>query len=290
MLNHDFVDDLLMSREENREVSGRPSCALTSHMTAMQTIIITTKKVPFEWIMRSVVRCVVRCVVESHDSSCEAPFVKPKCNISLFPLRKWCFDELWREFMMLLCLTIVYLSLQKTRDGALQNSFKQLFRLRNNDVLHVCRNWSQRRAGAQLRWLLTSQLSWRLLKKVMIEHTSRETLTFCMYVGDDISTPVERLFHYSTAKCQYFVITDSFHWVVLGIATCRPEAMRFPAGPKQWDFLQGPGNGISCRRRNSQHVCIKCNKYNDIVTFCNRVVKSEVHRRRNIVSDLSAKC
>ena len=28
-------------------------------------------------------------------------------------------------------------------------------------------------------------------------------------------------------------------------------------GPRQWDFLQGPGNGISCRRGNSQHVCIK---------------------------------
>ena len=48
VLNHDFVDDLLMSREENREVSNRPSCALTSNMTAMQNIIIPLKKVLFE--------------------------------------------------------------------------------------------------------------------------------------------------------------------------------------------------------------------------------------------------
>ena len=48
VLNHDFVDDLLMSREEIREVSSRPSCALTSNMTAMQNIIIPLKKVLFE--------------------------------------------------------------------------------------------------------------------------------------------------------------------------------------------------------------------------------------------------
>ena len=48
VLNHDFVDDLLMSREENREVSSRRSCALTSNMTAMQNIIIPLKNVLFE--------------------------------------------------------------------------------------------------------------------------------------------------------------------------------------------------------------------------------------------------
>jgi hypothetical protein len=47
VLNHDFVDDLLMNREENREVSSRPSCALTSNMTGMQNIIIQFKKVFF---------------------------------------------------------------------------------------------------------------------------------------------------------------------------------------------------------------------------------------------------
>ena len=128
MLNHYFGDDLLMNREENLEVSNRPSCALTSNMTGMQNIIIPLKKVPFEWIMRSVVRCVVTCGVKWHDSNCEAPFIKHKFNMSLFPIRKWCFDELWREFMMLLCVTIVILSLQKTRDGALQNSLKHMFR------------------------------------------------------------------------------------------------------------------------------------------------------------------
>ena len=48
VLNHDCVDDLLMSREENREVSSRPSCALTSNMTGMQNIIIPLKKIRFE--------------------------------------------------------------------------------------------------------------------------------------------------------------------------------------------------------------------------------------------------
>ena len=44
VLNHDFVDDFLMHREQSREVSGRSSCALTSNMTAMQNIIIPKTK------------------------------------------------------------------------------------------------------------------------------------------------------------------------------------------------------------------------------------------------------
>jgi len=48
VLNRDFVDDLLVSREGIREVSNRPSCAPTSNMTAMQHIIIPLKKVLFE--------------------------------------------------------------------------------------------------------------------------------------------------------------------------------------------------------------------------------------------------
>ena len=67
--------------------------------------------------------------------------------------------------------------------------------------------------SAQLGRLLTSRLSSRLLKKVMTEHTCNEILTFCIYVGDDISIPVERHFHYSIANSQYFVIPVSFHWV-----------------------------------------------------------------------------
>ena len=44
VLNHDFVDDLLMSREKILEVSSRPSCAQTSNMTEMQNIIIPFTK------------------------------------------------------------------------------------------------------------------------------------------------------------------------------------------------------------------------------------------------------
>ena len=47
VLNHDFVDDFLMSREESREVSGRPNCALSSNMTEMQNIIIPYTKQAF---------------------------------------------------------------------------------------------------------------------------------------------------------------------------------------------------------------------------------------------------
>ena len=204
VLNHDFVDDFLMSREETREVSGRPTCALTSNVTAMQNIIIPLKKVLFEWIMNSVQKCVVRCVVKCHDANCEAPVITHKCNMSLFQLRKWCFDELWRDCMMQLCVTILILSRHKTRDGALQNTSKQLFRQRNNYVLHLCHNWCQRRAGAQIKWLLTSRLSSRLLKKVMIEHTSNEILTFCIQVGDDISTPVDLRF-FSLLDCKMLI-------------------------------------------------------------------------------------
>ena len=66
------------------------------------------------------------------------------------------------------------------------------------------------------------------------------------------------------------------------------------AGPRQGDFLQdvlqGPGKGISCRRRNSQHDWMKCNMYNEILKFCHGVMKSEVRCSRNIVSDMNAKC
>ena len=48
VLNHDFVNDLLMILEKNREVSSRPSCALTSNKTAMQNIIIPLKNMLFE--------------------------------------------------------------------------------------------------------------------------------------------------------------------------------------------------------------------------------------------------
>ena len=44
VLTHDFVDDLLVSREEILEVSSRPSCAQTSNMTEMQNIIIPYRK------------------------------------------------------------------------------------------------------------------------------------------------------------------------------------------------------------------------------------------------------
>ena len=169
-----------MNREENRGVSNRPSCALSSNMTAMQNVIIQLKKVFFEWIMKSVVKCVVRCVVKWHDWNCEAPFINHKSNMSLFQLRKCCFDELWREVMMQLCLTILILSPHKTRHSALHNSSKQVFRVGNNDVFNFCHNWCQRKAGAQLKWLLTSELSSRLPEKVMIEHTSNEILTFCI--------------------------------------------------------------------------------------------------------------
>ena len=65
VLNHDFVDDLLMSREESREVNSRPSCALTTHVTAMQNIIIPIEEsvVSINYEVRPEVRREVRCEV-----------------------------------------------------------------------------------------------------------------------------------------------------------------------------------------------------------------------------------
>ena len=115
--------------------------------------------------------------------------------------------------------------------------------------------------SAQLGRLLTSRPSSRLINKSStksrtIEHTSNEILTFCTHVGEDISTPVllvDLRFHYSIAKCQYFVILVAFDADVLRIAT--------PAGnPVAWALqeipLPGPGKKFHClgpARRNSQH-------------------------------------
>ena len=60
----------------------------------------------------------------------------------------------------------------------------------------------------------------QVINKVMIQHTSNEILTFCIHVGDDISThatPAGFRFHYSIAKCEYYYILVSFICVVLGI-------------------------------------------------------------------------
>ena len=128
------------------------------------------------WIAKRIGKWIIAPTVRWHQ-------IWQRCKTSLFLWIKCSLIEVWSpscEFMMQLCLTILILSPHKTRDGALQNTLKHLFRLRNNDVLHFCHNWCQRRAGAQHRWLLTSQLSSRLVKKVMTEHTSKEILTFCV--------------------------------------------------------------------------------------------------------------
>ena len=59
----------------------------------------------------------------------------------------------------------------------------------------------------------------QVINKVMIEHTSNEILTVCTHVGYDMSTAADLRFHYSMAKCQYFIILFAFDSVVLRIAT-----------------------------------------------------------------------
>ena len=81
--------------------------------------------------------------------------------------------------------------------------------------------------------------------------------------------------------------------------SCRAQAIGFPAGPRQWDFLQSPGNGISCRAEATGFpagVAIRsttesnATSIREILTFCHQVMKSEVRSSGNIVSDMNAKC
>ena len=173
------------------------------------------------------------------------------------------------------------------------NSFKEHFLQRNNDVLHRCHIWCQRTAGATTHFPTLFATHQQVINKVMIEHTSNEIFTFCTHVGNDISTPVPPVdlrFHYSAAKCQYFVIFVAFDADVLRIAT--------PAGnPVAWALQEIPLHGSSRKshclgpaRRNSQHDSMKWIRYNEILAFCTRVIKSALDWSRNMVSDLHAKC
>ena len=93
------------------------------------------------------------------------------------------------------------------------NSFKAHFLQRNNDVLHRCHISCQRTAGATTHFPSLFATHQQVINKVMIEHTSNEILTFCIHVGDDTSThatPADLRFHYSIAKCKYYVIRVAF--------------------------------------------------------------------------------
>ena len=65
-------------------------------------------------------------------------------------------------------------------------------------------------AGATTHFPILFAIHQEVINKVMVEHTSNVILTFCIHVGDDISTPADLRFHYSIAKCQYYVIPVSF--------------------------------------------------------------------------------
>ena len=89
----------------------------------------------------------------------------------------------------------------------------------------------------------------------MIEHTSNEILTFCIHVGYDISTAADLRFHYSMAKCQYFIIHVAFHSVVLRIATpagnpvaCALQEIPLP-GPCRKSHCLGPAERERERER-----------------------------------------
>ena len=97
-------------------------------------------------------------------------------------------------------------------DG-LHNSFKEHFLERNNDVLHRCHISCRRTAGATTHFQILFATQQQVVNKVMIAHTSKEILTFVTHVGNDLSTPAtpaDLRFHYSIAKCQYYIITVSF--------------------------------------------------------------------------------
>ena len=81
------------------------------------------------------------------------------------------------------------------------NSFKDNFLQGSNDVLHRCHIWCPRTPGATSHFPTFFATHQQVINQVMIEHTSNEILTFCIQVGDDISTPVDFRFQYSIAKC-----------------------------------------------------------------------------------------
>ena len=90
-------------------------------------------------------------------------------------------------------LTIPVVPLDNALHDALHdgphNSLKQLFRIRNNDVLHRCHISCQRTVGATTHFPSLFASHQQVINKVMIQHNSNEILTFCTHVGDDISTP-----------------------------------------------------------------------------------------------------
>ena len=119
--------------------------------------------------------------------------------------------------------------------------------------MHRCHILCNRTAGATPHFPNLFASHQRVMTKVMIEHTSKEILTFCIHVGDDISTPVTPVdlrFHYSTAKCQYFVIHVAFGADVLRIATpagnpvaCALQEIPLP-GPCRKSHCLGPAGNL----------------------------------------------
>ena len=124
-----------------------------------------------------------------------------RCKTSLFPRRNNCFHVFWSAPSRVLWrdrIRIVTQSCIMTSHDGLPKSFKMYFLQMNNDVLHTCHIWCQRTAGATTHFPILFATHQQVINKVMIEHTCNEILTFCIHVGNDISTPAtpaNRRFH-----------------------------------------------------------------------------------------------
>ena len=125
------------------------------------------------------------------------------CKASLFLKRNSCFNEFWSAQSRVLSgdrIRIVRQSCIMNSHDGFHNSLKQHFLEGNNNVFHRCHIWCQRTAGATTHFPILFATHQEVINKVMIEHTSNVILTFCIHVGDDISTPADLRFHYSIAK------------------------------------------------------------------------------------------
>ena len=148
--------------------------------------------------------------------------LRQRCKTSLFLTRNICFNVFWRAPSRVLwrdrIRNVTQSCIMTSRDGP-PNSFKMYFLQKDNTVLHTCHIWYHRTAGATTHFQILFATHQQVVNKVMIEHNSNEIFTFFTHVGDAISTlatPAGLRFHYSIAKCQYYIIPVSFLRVVLG--------------------------------------------------------------------------
>ena len=133
-------------------------------------------------------------------------------------------------------------------------SFQEHVLTGNNDVLHRCHIWCQRTVGATTHFPSFFAIHQQVINKVMIEHSSNEILTH-------------------SCRRRHFDACDSCG-PPISLLDCKMSILRYVC----FIYLSRAGKSM------------KWNRYNEILTFCYRVVKYALDTSRHIVSDLDAQC